>query len=119
MENVARNIPKVQMPTNPKDRVRASIALTVVPEIAERLLQWCKANPAFKLADLRDDDERAIFYSVVCDHLFTMAALDDVIARFNALRAQGHAIAESDTRATSRQARQDIRKYGRGTGSVN
>lgn len=98
----------------PQDRVRASIALTVTDEMADRLLQHDKANPAFRLADLRDEDERAVFRADILELLSPERRAERAI-RLNAIRAHTHAAKEDEHQMSMRQARQDIARFGAGT----
>ncbi len=95
----------------PQERVRASILLTVLPIIAERLLQVDKANPAYKLSDLRDDDERAIYFADA-EELMSPERRCERGHRLNSLRAHGFALAEKDDRELEAMARADVRRYG-------
>jgi hypothetical protein len=97
--------------STPQERVRASIALTITHEMAERLLQHDKANPAFKLSDLQDDAERAIFLADIMELLSPERRAERTI-RLNTLRGHAHAIAEKDQRDVEVQARQDGRRFG-------
>lgn len=95
----------------PQERVRASIALTVTPEMAERLLQHDKANPSFTLEDLLDDDERAIYLAEIME-LFSPERRAERTIRFNTLRGYTHAKTEDEQQTIDKQAREDIAKYG-------
>ncbi len=97
------------MPTTPQERVRASIVLTVAGEVAQRLLQSVKANPAYKLADLRTEDERAIFIEAAMAFLLDPKIREDAATKLNQLRSHGHAL--EDGEAVAWQARQDVVRY--------
>lgn len=99
------------MPMTPIDRVRASIAATVTPEMAARLLQHDKANPSFRLADLVDDDERAVFVADILD-LFSPERRAERTIRLNSLRAHRQALREREQQAVATQAKTDRVIFG-------
>lgn len=113
MHNVTRFPRGVQLDmSTAKEQIRASIAMTHAIPIAERLLQADKTNPSFKLSDLLDDNERAIYIDAVASFLLDQAGRLERTEALNQCRAHGHALGEVEQRAVERQARQDVILFG-------
>jgi hypothetical protein len=112
-QNVPRFTRGVQIDmSTPKEQVRASIALTHSIPVAERLLQADKANPSFKLTDLRDDNERAIYIDAAASFLLDQVGRIERMHLLNSTRSHGHALADQVNEDVDRQARQDIVMFG-------
>lgn len=95
-----------------KEQVRASIILTHAHAIAERLLQVDKCNPAFRLADLRDDNERGIYIDAAASFLLDAAGRLERTEALNQTRAYVHAIHEDEQQTIDARARQDVAIFG-------
>lgn len=102
------------MPDTPQQRVRMSIAVTVVDELAERLLQHDKANQAYKLRHLRSDDERKVYRDAILAFLADPTGRLLRVNKVNQLRGHDHAIADDEAESIARQARRDIEMYAAG-----
>lgn len=106
------------MPITPQDRLRAALIARLLPEMAEMLLKIDKPNPSMKLSDLRDDDERTIFVADILELLSPERRAERTM-RLNIARGQTNACTDAERENVLRQAREDVKKYGNGTGSVN
>lgn len=94
--------------TTPHAQIRASMALTHAYEIGERLLQADKCNPAFKLSDLQDDDERGIYIDAAASFLLDQAGRVERTEALNQCRAHGHALKDREAESIAAQAKRDI-----------
>lgn len=114
MQSLTRSPERVQppMPDTPRQQVRKSIAIAVVDEIAERLLQHDKANPSYTLRDLRSDDERKVYRDAALEWLASPTGRTMRLNKIHSLRSHGFAFAESEEQQVAARARQDIERYG-------
>lgn len=95
----------------PQERIRASIALTHAWTLAERLLQHDKANPSFKLEDLKSDEERQVYTDAVLAWLADADGRTERANQINALRGHGFAVSADEAERVAAMARADIDRF--------
>jgi len=95
-----------------RDQIRDSIAAAITPLIAEMILKHDKAQPSYKLADLRNQDERAVFLAAVLE-LLSPARVAERMVRFDIVRAHTHAQRDHEQESVEAQARHDIARLER------
>lgn len=98
--------------STPQDQIRASIAMTHAVALGERLLQADKANPSYKLSDLRCDNERAVYIDAAASFLLDQAGRLERIETLNQIRSHGHALADHEAESVMVQARKDAAFFG-------
>ncbi len=93
-----------------RDQIMASIADAITPLIAELILRHDKAQPKYRLSDLRDQDERAVFIADVME-LLSPERVAERMVRFDIVRSHNNAKREQEQQSVEAQARQDVARF--------